>query len=197
MPADVPDRHPPREPWWRDGPATQPAPSPPGRGPRVGSWTEAKWPRRRGFLALLVVMTLVWTALGLLNGRFSPFPLWVGTLLGTWLVIVWRSRPRSVAVGEDWLWLRSGKHDGWVQTDDLIKLSVWFNWTRRKLILEDRAGRRLTVDLGFLAENPVIHQAFLAAVRRSQAKGLTLNRAAANTLGLEAGGREGPTSPGG
>ena len=182
--------------WWREEPAIQPAPSPPGLGRRVGSHTEGRWARRRGFVGLLVLMTLIWTAVGLLNGGFSPLPLWAGTLLGTWLLMVWGSRPESVSVGEDWLWRRSGKRDWWVRTDDLAKLNVWFNWHRRKLLLEDRAGRRVTVDLGFLAENPAIHQAFLDAVRRSQAGGLTLGRAAANTLGLERDSRQGPKEPG-
>jgi hypothetical protein len=136
-------------------------------------------------------MILIWLAVARRHGSFTPLPVWLGTLVGGWLVIVWAARPHSVAVGEDWLWLRSGRRDQWVKTDDLVKLNVWFNWTRRKLLLVDRAARRVTVDLGHLDENPVIREAFLAAVRRSQARGLRLSRAAANTLGLARGGEPG------
>jgi hypothetical protein len=79
-----------------------------------------------------------------------------------------------VAVGENWLRVRTTRSDHWVQTDQLVKAEVWFNWATRKLILEDRDGRRLIVDLADL--NPVMLEAFRAAMRRSQAAGLRLNR---------------------
>jgi hypothetical protein len=190
-------RPPPREPWWHDGPAIQPPPPPPGLGPRVGSHTEGRWARWRLFGKLLLTLVVIWAVWGALH-RWQPdrSTLTAGTvtLLGTWLLIVWASRPTSVAVGEDWLRIRTTRRDRWVRTDQLVKLDIWFNWANRRAVLQDRDGRRLTVDLDDL--NPVMLETFRAAVRRSQAHGLRLGRAAATTLGLDRGAGPG-AQPGG
>jgi hypothetical protein len=177
----------PRSPRGPDEPAIEPAPSPPGLGRVVGSLIEGKRQRRRGFVAVLLTIVLIWMVWALLHRSFQPLPLWLGTLVGTWLLMVWVDRPQSVAVGADWLWLRSGRHDRWVKTDELAKVEFWGSWARRKLILRDRAGRRVTVDVGFLEEKPALYAAFVDAVRRSQAAGLRLGLAAAGTLGLDRG----------
>jgi hypothetical protein len=169
--------------WWREGPAIAPPPPPPGHGPRVGSRTEGRWARRRSLLWLLVVYVLLaGPIVGWYHTRLA-IALFAVAMVPCWLLVVWRSPPKSVAVGEDWLRVRTTRSDRWVQTDQLVKAEVWFNWATRKLILEDRDGRRLIVDLADL--NPVMLEAFRAAMRRSQAAGLRLNRVTESTLQLQ------------
>jgi hypothetical protein len=184
MPNDSSAPRPPRDRWWRDAPAMQPPPPPSGHGPRLGSWTEGRWARRRLYLKLLLLMAVLWAVVAASHPTPPSYGFGLATLFATWLLIMYASPPKVIAVGEDWLRLRTTRRDAWVQTDQLARASLEYRWTRRLLALEDRGGRRLTVDLDDLFANPVVREAFLAAVRRSLAGGMTANRGTAASLGL-------------
>jgi hypothetical protein len=184
MPNDSTAARSPRDRWWRDGPAMQPPPPPAGHGPRLGSWTEGRWARRRLYLKVLLVMVVLWAVVAASHPTPPSLGFGIATLLGTWLLIIYASPPKVIAVGQDWLRVRSTRRDAWVQTDELVRASLEYRWTRRLLELEDRNGRRLRVDLDDLFANSVVSDAFLAAVRRSHAGGMVANRGTAATLGL-------------
>ncbi|HYY82165.1 MAG TPA: hypothetical protein VFD04_23715 [Actinomycetes bacterium] len=171
--------------WWRDGPALPPPAPPAGLGPRLGSWTEGRWARRRLFLKVLLALAVLWAVVALSHPTPPAYGFGLATLLATWLLLVYANPARAVAVGEDWLRVRAGRRDGWVRTDQLTRAALEVRWTRRLLALEDRGGRRLRVDLDELFANPVVREAFLAAVRRSRAAGMTANRGTAATLSLD------------
>jgi hypothetical protein len=101
-----------------------------------------------------------------------------------WLLGVYAFPPRSIAVGADWLRVRTPRKDGWVQTTRLTRLALEIRWTNRYLQMEDRDGRKLRVDLDDLRSDQRVLDAFLSAVRHARAAGLTLNKATAAELGL-------------
>src|ERR671930_296682 len=75
--------------WWRDGPALPPPAPPAGLGPRLGSWTEGRWARRRLFLKVLLALAVLW-AVGALSHPTPPaYGFGLATLLATWLLLVY------------------------------------------------------------------------------------------------------------
>jgi hypothetical protein len=101
-----------------------------------------------------------------------------------WLLGIYAFPLRSVGVGADWLRVRSTRSDHWVQTDRLARLALEIRWTNRYLVMEDRDGRRLRVDLDDLRADPRVYQAFLSAVGHARSRGLSLNKATARELGF-------------
>jgi hypothetical protein len=179
----MPERNPPG-----GGRVAQPAlpapPPPPGHGERVAAWGMTRSARWRELLAGLAIMV----ALG------APIVGWYRTPLSwliaactigpCWLLGIYAFPPRSIAVGADWLRVRSTRKDGWVQTTRLTRLALEVRWTNRYLQMEDRDGRKLRVDLDDLHGDQRVFDAFLSAVRKARATGLTLNKATATELGL-------------
>jgi hypothetical protein len=159
-------------------------PPPPGHRERLAAWGMTRSARWRELLAGLVIMV----ALGapILGWYRTPLS-WViaaCTIGPGWLLGIYAFPPRSIAVGTDWLRVRSTRRDGWVQTDQLTRLALEIRWTNRYLQMEDRDGRKLRVDLDDLRANPRVFDTFLAGVRRARSIGLTLNKATAKELGL-------------
>jgi len=101
-----------------------------------------------------------------------------------WLLGIHAFPARSVAVGADWLRVRTSRRDDWVRTDRLTRLALEIRWTNRYLQMEDRDGRKLRVDLDDLRANQRVFDIFVSAVRHARSTGPTLNKATAMGLGL-------------
>jgi hypothetical protein len=165
-------------------PALPAPPPPPGYGERLAAWGMTRSARWRELLAGLAIMV----ALG------APIVDWYRTPLSwliaactigpAWLLGIYAFPARSVAVGADWLRVRTSRRDDWVQTDRLTRLALEIRWTNRYLQMEDRDGRKLRVDLDDLRANRRVFDTFVSAVRHARSAGLTLNKATATELGL-------------
>jgi hypothetical protein len=101
-----------------------------------------------------------------------------------WLLLIYAYPARSIGVGEDWLRVRSNRKDAWVQTNQLIRLALEIRWTNHYLVMEDRDGRKLRVDLNELRGNQRVFRAFQSAVGHARSRGLTLNKATVRELGF-------------
>jgi hypothetical protein len=159
-------------------------PPPPGHGERLAAWGMTRYARWRELVAGLVIMV----ALGAPIVGWYRTPLsWViaaCTIGPAWLLLIYAYPARSIAVGVDWLRVRSTRRDGWVQTNQLTRLALEIRWTNRYLQMEDRDGRKLRVDLDDLHGDQRVFDAFLSAVRKARAAGLTINKATATELSL-------------
>jgi hypothetical protein len=163
----------------KDSRAPQPVlpapPPPPGHGERLAAWGMTRYARWRELLAGLVIMV----SLGAPIVGWYRTPLsWViaaCTIVPGWLRGIYAFPPRSIAVGVDWLRVRSTRSDDWVQTDQLVRLALEIRWTNRYLRLEDREGRKLRVDLDDLRADQRVYEAFLSGVRHARSQGLTLS----------------------
>ena len=76
------------------------------------------------------------------------------------------------------------RDDNWVQTNHLTRLALEIRWTNRYLVMEDRDGRKLRVDLDDLRSNGQVYEVFLRGVRHSRSRGLTMNKGTARELGF-------------
>jgi hypothetical protein len=141
----------------------------------------ARWRQLLG--ALLVMVVLFGLVVHGYRTRFSLL-LVVVILLPGWLLLVRGFPARSVSVGDDWLRLRAGRRDGWVQSDRLTSAKLEQRWANRYLTLEDHEGRRLRIDLDDLEANPEVFKVFQRAFRHSRQHGLRPNRATLAALRL-------------
>lgn len=165
--------------------AVPPPSPPPGHGKRLAAWGHSRGTRWRGLSAALVAMVLL---LAPVVGWYRERVSWIiaaCTVVPAWLLILYGYPSRSIAVGEDWLRLRSTRRDGWVRTDRLTRVLLEIRWTNRFLVLEDSDGRRLRVDLSELRENPEVYKHFLRGVRHSRGRGLVMNKGTARELGFD------------
>jgi hypothetical protein len=159
-------------------------PPPPGHGERLAAWGTTRHARWRELLGGLAIMVALMAPI--LGWYRTPLS-WViaaCTIGPGWLLLIYAYPARSIAVGADWLRVRSTRRDGWVQTNQLTRLALEIRWTNRYLQMEDRDGRRLRVDLDELRGDRRVFDTFLSGVRRARSTGLTLNKATAMELGL-------------
>jgi hypothetical protein len=159
-------------------------PPPPGHGKRLAAWGMTRYARWRELIAGLV--TMVALAAPIVGWYRTPAS-WIiaaCTIGPGWLLGIYAYPPRSIGVGADWLRVRSTRSDHWVQTNQLARLSLEIRWTNRYLVMEDREGRKLRVDLDDLRADQRVYEAFLFAVRHARSQGLILNRATAWELGF-------------
>jgi hypothetical protein len=165
-------------------PALPAPPPPPGHGERLAAWGMTRSARWRELVAGLAIMVALMAPI---VGWYRTPLSWViavCTIGPGWLLGIYAFPPRSVAVGADWLRVRTPRRDNWVQTDRLTRVALEIRWTNRYLQLEDRDGRKLRVDLDDLRANRRVFDTFLSAVRHARSAGLTLNNATATELGL-------------
>jgi hypothetical protein len=166
--------------------AVPPPPPPTGHGERLAVWGHSRKARWRALLGALVGLTvLLAPVVGWYRERLS----WIiaaCTVVPGWLLMVYGYPSRSIAVGEDWLRVRTSRRDQWVRTDRLTKVLLEYRWTNRLLVLEDGDGRRLRVYLDELRQNPEVYKVFLRAVRHSRGRGLEMNKGTARELGFHA-----------
>lgn len=108
-------------------------------------------------------------------------------IIPCWLLIIYGFRAHSIGAGAEWLRWYSRTRDRWVRTDDLVKVSYEPRWLTPYLVLKDRDGRYLRVDLDELRASPPLYRLVIEGVKRSQAKGLRLNLGTARELGLPRG----------
>jgi hypothetical protein len=143
-----------------------------------------RYARWRELVAGLVIMV----ALGApIVGWYRTPASWIiaaCTIGPGWLLGIYGFPPRSIGVGADWLRVCSTRSDDWVQTNQLVRLGLEIRWTNRYLVMEDRDGRKLRVDLDDLRANRRVFDTFVSAVRHARSTGLTLNKATAMELGL-------------
>ena len=179
----MPERNPPG--GGRSTQAVLPAPPPPpGHGERLAAWGTTRSARWRELLGGLVIMVALMAPI--LGWYRTPLSWLIAacTIGPGWLLLIYAYPARAIAVGVDWLRVRSTRKDGWVQTTRLTRLALEIRWTNRYLQMEDRDGRKLRVDLDDLHGDQRVFDAFLSAVRKARAAGLTLNKATATELGL-------------
>ena len=164
--------------------AVPPPSPPPGHGERLAAWGHTRGARWRGLLSALgILILLVAPISGWYRTRFSLI-LAACTILPGWLLMIYGYPSRSIAVGEDWLRVRSSRRDQWVRTDRLTRALLEIRWTNRYLVLEDADRRKLRVNLDELRQNPEVYKVFLRGVRHSRGRGLEMNKGTARELGF-------------
>ena len=159
-------------------PAVPPPPPPAGMGEAVASFAATRSAFRRSQLKLLAVILAL---AALVGSRFWPWDLtdWLillGMSLPCWLLLTVGDRPPAISVGENWLRVAPEPpgQEGpvWVRTDQLTRIDQEMRFIRPVLVLHDRQGRVVKVELAELKANPAVFEVFCQAARRSYENGL-------------------------